>query len=76
MIQLLYGILMKLDPKTKGEGLELIERVQHIKENLQIEEKMFHIHYDDFHLGSDIEPQYLKDLLGIVSKLEDSGMKL
>jgi hypothetical protein len=76
MIQLLYGILLKLDPKTKGEGLELIDRVQHLKENLQIEERLFHLQYDDFHLGSDIEPNYLKDLLAVVNKLEDSGLKL
>ena len=76
MIQLLYGILLKLNPKTKGEGLEIIERAQHIKENLLIEEKMFHLFYDDFHLGSDIDPEYLRELIGIVNKLENTGVKL
>lgn len=67
---------MKLNPKTKGEGLELIERAQYIKENLMIEEKMFHIFYDEFHLGSDIDPDYLRELLSVVNKLENSGVKL
>ena len=76
MIQLLYGILLKLNPKTKGEGLELIDRVQHIKDNLQIEEKIFFIYYDDFHLGSDIEPSYLQHLIETVNKIQNSGINL
>jgi hypothetical protein len=76
MIQLLYGILLKMNPKTKGEGLEIIDRVQHIKENLQIEERLMFIYYDDFHLGSDIDPAYLSHLFDTVNKIDGSGVKL
>lgn len=54
----------------------MIDQAQHIKENLQIEERLTFLYYDDFHLGTDIEPEYLKQLVGVLNKIEGSGTKL
>lgn len=42
----LLGVIIKSDPKKKGEGLELIQKANEIRKNLKNEERIFYLDFD------------------------------
>jgi hypothetical protein len=57
----LLGVIIKSDPKKKGEGLELIELAKEIRKNLQNEERIFYLDFDrDYKYEIDYDEETLE----------------
>jgi hypothetical protein len=59
IIMHLYGIIIRSNPKTKGEGLALIEESKKMKKRIYNIEKVSLIRLSDFKLDSDYDKQTL-----------------